>query len=145
MHAIRLRGPWECEPLERDGPAGDLPPAGKTTVPGDWSQLLGDDFVGRVRYTRRFNAPTNLGPSERVWLVVEGVDHEADVLLNGRPLGTMPGPRPKRFDITALVEPHNVLHIEVRLSAAVFTDASVRGQRAGRAGGVTGEVRLEIV
>lgn len=145
MHAIRLRGPWECQPLERAGAAGELPPAGRTTVPGDWAQVLGDDFVGRVRYARRFNAPSSLEPSERVWLVVEGVDHEAQVVLNGQPLGAMSGPQPRRFDITAFVEPHNLLVIDVQLSAEVFADASLRGQRAGRAGGVTGEVRLEIV
>ena len=76
-HIIRLRGPWELQALARFVPLGggkhreethDLPAAGKVTVPGDWGELLGADFVGRARYTRRFNCPTNLGPDERVWL-----------------------------------------------------------------------------
>jgi len=56
MHTIRLRGPWEQEPL-----AG-----------------------GRVCYARRFHQPTSLG-EERVWLVVDE-DAARDVSLNGHPL-----------------------------------------------------------
>ena len=47
MHTIRLRGPWEQEPL-----AG-----------------------GRVCYARRFHQPTGLG-EERVWLVLGDVCRE---------------------------------------------------------------------
>ena len=95
-HIIRLRGPWELEPLARFvAGVGDefreethyLPPGGKVSVPGDWGELLGPDFIGRVRYTRRFNCPTNLASDERVWLALDGVDSRADVALNGRPIG----------------------------------------------------------
>ncbi|MEX0677321.1 MAG: hypothetical protein WD063_09610 [Pirellulales bacterium] len=152
MHVIRLRGPWELEPLVRYVDAGgghreetaDLPHGGKTRVPGDWAELLGADFLGRVRYTRRFNCPTNLDAHQRVWLVLEGVDHDAELLLNNQPLGPMRGCAAKRFDITPLLISHNELWIDVSLAADAFHDAEARGERAGHAGGLVGEVRLEI-
>ena len=153
MHVIRLRGPWELEPLVRYVNAGgtwrevtdDLPAAGRTQVPGNWADLLGADFLGRARYTRRFNCPTNLDPRERVWLVLEGVDHEASLRLNDRPLGTMRGTaNVHRVDMTALLAPHNRLTIDVDLTAAVRDDAQARGDRCGKPGGLVGEVRLEI-
>lgn len=153
-HVIRLRGPWQIEPLARyvgTGASGhneetrDLPRGGKTQVPGDWAELLGADFCGRVRYTRRFNCPTNLEPSERVWLVLEGIDHEAVATLNRQPLGRLRGGEcPHRLEITPVLLPHNLLSLEVCLSPEVFGDAQARGERAGRAGGLVGEVRLEI-
>ena len=58
LHRIRLRDPWESEPLAD----------------------------GRTRYTRRFGRPTNLG-SATVWLVLEGRMAPAEVWLNGARLG----------------------------------------------------------
>ncbi len=153
MHSIRLRGPWEFQPLERFVLADDgqvrsetpgLPPAGKVRTPADWGDTLGRAFLGRVRYTRGFNLPTNLDPHERVWLVADGVDHEATVSLNDRPLGNIIGSQPTRFEITALLRPHNTLIVEVSLTPTAYNDPAVRGDRAGLAGGLTGEVRLEI-
>jgi beta-mannosidase len=103
-HAIRLRGPWECEPLG----------------------------AGRARSTRRFNCPTNLEPHERVWLVFDGFDSDAEVTLNGQPLGRFAaGDCPREFEITSLLEPHNVVSVEA-------------SRRADGAGSLAGEVRLEI-
>jgi hypothetical protein len=62
VHRIRLRDPWEAEPLPD----------------------------GRTRYTRRFGRPTNLGVSS-VWLVFEGRTSPADVWLNGERLGELVG------------------------------------------------------
>ena len=142
-HVIRLRGPWEIEPLARFVEAGagehgevtgDLPAGGKTLVPGDWAELLGADFLGRARYTRRFNCPTNLDPHERVWLVFDGVNEEAQVTLNGQPLGQFTaGQCPHPFEITRLLVPHNVLVVEV-----------CRRTASDHCGGLVGEVRLEI-
>jgi beta-galactosidase/beta-glucuronidase len=114
-------------------------------MPGDWSADLGADFLGRVRYTRRFNCPTNLEPRERVWLVFDGIDHEAQVTLNGQALAQFRGCREThRVEITRALAPNNVLAVDVSLAAEVFDDARIRGQRAGGAGGLFGEVRLEI-
>lgn len=152
MHVIRLRAPWDLQPLlryvEREGrpeQTDELPSCGRAAVPGDWSQWLGEDFQGRVRYTRRFNAPTNLDSDERVWLVVEAVDYEAEIALNDKPLGTLrSGQPPHRSDVTPLLQPHNLLAVDVHLPPEAFADATARGARASRAGGLSGEVRLEI-
>jgi beta-galactosidase/beta-glucuronidase len=150
-HVIRLRGPWHVEALARDldgqgdGPPRALPPASKTPVPGDWSAALGADFLGTARYTRHFNRPTNLGPHERVWLVLEGVDDAARVALNGRQIGQARGcQRATRIDITSALEMHNTLTVDVSLARAAFNDPALRADRAGQSGGLIGEVRLEI-
>ena len=54
MHIIRLRGPWQLEPLARyverpggyDRSAADLPPGGKATMPADWSAGLRTGLLG---------------------------------------------------------------------------------------------------
>jgi beta-galactosidase/beta-glucuronidase len=147
-HVIRLCGPWEYDLLERSalGEASstfDLPLSGKVQMPCDWSATLGDDFFGRVRYVRHFNSPTNLGPRERVWLVFDGADHSADVMLNGEPLGRFAGEGSVRFEITQRLAPHNRLEVEVSLAPEMF-HSPARGHRVGLPGGLTGEVRLEI-
>ena len=152
-HVIRLRGPWEYEPLEqfastdegqRASSTADLPPGGKVQMSSDWSATLGADFLGRVRFTRHFNLPTNLEPAERVWLVFDGVDHSASVTLNGEPLGTLAGMQTRRVDITGRLALRNRLEVEVSLALTEFADTAARGDRAGKPGGLTGEVRLEI-
>jgi hypothetical protein len=62
VHRIRLRDPWDAEPLPD----------------------------GRTRYARRFGRPTNLGKAS-VWLVLEGMTASAEVWLNGEPLGEAAG------------------------------------------------------
>lgn len=155
-HRIRLRGPWECEPVARavrdvQGAASQetesLPPAGRVHVPGDWSEALGPGFRGRVRFRRRFHRPTGLEPHERIMLVIEGVDREGIVQLNGQRLGRVKGMTAQAtFDVTAMVEARNELVVEVE-----YTDP-VAGQTGGQQantpssdGGRVGEVRLEIV
>ena len=145
-HVIRLRGPWEYEPLARFSTDGlsidrpraqatgestperavvargdqqtDLPAPGRVQLPADWGDSLGRDFCGRVRYRRRFNRPTNLEPAERVWLVIDGVDARGDYTLNGHKLGSIDGyALPAASDITHLLAPSNVLEIDVELAA----------------------------
>jgi hypothetical protein len=91
MHVIRLRAPWEVEPLEESSSS--------------------------VRCTRNFNKPTGLGGSERVWLVIEGLACAAAITLNGAPVGpasrSSPGDPPARFDITSLLEPRNKIMIDL--------------------------------
>src|SRR4051794_4944409 len=99
-HVIRLRGPWEYLPLAKFVPQAeggwteqhaDLPAAGRMHMPADWKETLGQDFRGRVRYTRHFNCPTGLEPHDRVWLVLEGVDARGEVILNSARLGPAAG------------------------------------------------------
>lgn len=130
MHAIRLRGPWQIEPL-----AGPVPVTTtlETTVPGDWTATLGENFRGSARYTRRFGLPTNLSPEERVSLVVEHVHWHATIELNGQLLGTQTAAdRARKFEITPLLQLRNSLQIVVELPADQIGPGSL------------GEVRLEI-
>jgi hypothetical protein len=122
-HVIRLRGPWNYEAVARS---------------------LESDRSG-VRCTRRFNCPTNLDPLERVWLVFDGLEREARVTLNDQPLGELGSPAPlHELEITPVLLEHNVLAVEVSLRPEELADIEVRGRRAGGAGGLFGEVRLEI-
>lgn len=155
MHVIRLRGPWQYEPLARtvllaDGTTraepGELPPAGDVQMPGDWGDSLGADFRGRVRYSRRFNRPTGLEPGDLVFITVDDVDAFGAASLNDHPLGAMRlGEGPFRFDVTELLERYNRLMIEVELPRTASDSPPLpRGEREGLPGGLIGEVRLEI-
>ena len=156
MHVIRLRGPWEYEPLARAIRIGtgdwkletsDLPPGGRVLVPVDWGETLGPEFRGRVRYLRRFGQPTSLSPSAQIWLAVDGVDAFASVSLNDESLGEVLGPEVRvRFNVTGYLRPRNILVLEVekpRLGAP-NPHESVTDSRQGLPGGPISEVRLEI-
>ncbi len=123
-HVIRLRAPWQCEPL----PRGSL---SVEAAPG-------------VRCTRRFNAPTNLDADERVWLICDEVEHRARFMINGHDLGLVEGPQVQpRLDLTDVLQPHNVLEIEVELAADETAPPAGESGPLGLPGGI-GEVRLEI-
>lgn len=132
MHTIRLRGPWEYEPLERVG-AGPLPAPGKVKMPCDWAAMLGSEFRGDVLYRRRFHTPTGLDLGEQVWIVFDALRGRANVSFNGHPIGEFSTDDcPARYNITSLLtDDSNML--------------SVRVHHTGSApGGLLGEVRLEI-
>lgn len=154
MHTIRLRGPWNVEPVARfvlqtDGTyrseRKNLPPAVKMTMPADWSAAFGADFLGRLRYSRKFQKPSGLGSGERVFLVVEGGRTRALVELNGKRLGEgFTWGQGVRHDITEDLEGSNILEIVVEHPAL---DAAGVGNDDGSnrlPGGLLGEVRLEI-
>ena len=128
-HRIRLRGPWECEPLAR-ADAGPLPPACRMTMPCRWAAGGLADFTGRVRFRRRFGFPGRIDGHERVWLTFAGVDRVAEVWLNGTGLGRHEGDGPFEFDVTNLLQVRNELVAEVEGSASH--------------GGLFGEVALEV-
>lgn len=144
LHIIRLRGPWDYQPLarfvlgaegvQREEASDGLPPGGRQLMPGDWSGTLGREFIGRVRFERAFHCPTNLTASDRVDLLVEQVETQATVALNDSPLGQIAtGERSWVAEITRLLRPRNWLSIVVECHG----DCDV-------AGGLVGEVRLEI-
>ncbi|MCA9205923.1 MAG: hypothetical protein KDA59_22875 [Planctomycetales bacterium] len=162
LHTIRLRGPWQYEPLARtvwtaDGESAELtdgssehaalPPAGRVTMPCDWSESLGTDFRGRVRFIRYFNRPTGLDSATRVYLAIDEVDAMAEVQLNGHKLGQIRGADGTwRSEVTPILETRNALEIVVDLPSLSQTSAPLpRPRDAHLAGGVTGEVRLEIL
>lgn len=157
MHTIRLRGPWQLEPVFRyvrreDGgferQEHGLPAATRMQMPADWGAALGSDFLGRVRYVRTFHAPPGLQFDERVWLVVEPQRSEACIVFakeTQRLVGFVsPSDGAGRFDITAELEPFNRLEIYVD-HPHVDDERSTIGDADMRLpGGLIGEVRLEI-
>jgi hypothetical protein len=123
IHIIRLRWPWECEAIAPD----------------------------RMRYTRRFGLPTNLGPLEKVWVVVEGANQSGTIALNGEPLGRISGDaKPAEFDVTRLLAPRNTLVLEIELPPDELPSDELGApppERPGREPSLAdmiGEIRLEI-
>jgi len=154
-HTIRLRGPWQLQPLAAtvlmaDGTtqreARVLPPGATTQIPSDWSDSLGVDFRGRVLYSRRFGCPTGLEPADRVALLVERVDAVAQVAVNGHPLGEIRlADGERQWSIKRLLQDRNLLEITVELPRLTPHSTELpRPGREGRAGGLIGEVRLVI-
>src|SRR5262245_251699 len=139
-HRIRLRGPWNCEPLSRrlEHPDGriemidqGLPPALRMTLPCRWSEGGLAHFAGRVRYRRSFGIPRQLDDCERVWLTFAGADSRASIWLNDRFLGEHDGAAdPFEFEVTLLLRDRNELIAEVESRETT--------------GGLYGEVALEV-
>jgi hypothetical protein len=154
MHTIRLRGPWQLEPVFRyvlrpdggyDRHADGLPAAAKLTMPADWSAVFGGDFFGRVRCVRTFNSPSGLQPDERVWLVVEPQRSLARVVMAEETLGVVAASGPsQRFDVTHRLSSHNRLEIFVDHPATLDGSSIVGDSAFVPPGGLVGEVRLEI-
>ncbi|MDB5334904.1 MAG: hypothetical protein JWN70_523 [Planctomycetaceae bacterium] len=136
MHRINLKGPWEFQPLIASPatPSVELPGRGTVKFPAVWQDFLGD-FRGRIRFLRPFNQPTNLDAHERVELVLAGLGGAAVIRLNQQAVGVISNSEHTgRFDITALLQPHNLLEIDVDWS----------GMSTER-GGLWAPVALEIV
>ena len=129
-HRIRLRGPWDCEPLRRnDSSDASLPPTRRVAVPCRWADAGLADFAGRVRFRRRFGYPGRIDADERVWLTCAGLRDTADVWLNGTLLGERLS-APFEFDATALLRARNELVMEL--------------EGIPDTGGIWGEVALEV-
>src|SRR6266446_3772398 len=122
-HLIRLRGPWEVEPVAQllrhaDGRVarreGPVPPKFRMTLPGPWEASGLTAFAGRVRFRRRFGYPGRIDAHERVWLTFGGGTHAAEVWLNGVLLGRRDeGQGPFEYEITGLLKDRNELVVQV--------------------------------
>jgi hypothetical protein len=122
-HIIRLRGPWEYKPLWvwEQAPDGSRsvsnrlpPPGGSFIAPGNWRELLGDDFRGFVRLVRLFHRPTGLNADSRVWLAYYDMPSAAPgFILNGCPCGREGSS--SRDEITRLLQSSNELWLSVTL------------------------------
>ena len=130
-HRIRLRGPWDCEPLERLPPTDEpLPAVRQMTMPCRWAEAGLPGFAGRLRFRRRFGYPGRIDADERVWLTFAGVAAAAEVALNGAVLGRRAeAEAPFEFEITSRLGPRNELVVIVEGPAG---------------GGLWGEVALEV-
>ena len=155
VHTIRLRGPWHYEPISRtvlkpDGTTepepGDVPAPGIMYLPADWGEVLGTDFYGRVSFKRIFHRPSGILAGTEVYLRVRCVDALGVVLLNGSHLGYVRLDQGGvRFSITQHLVAQNRLCIEAELPRCTSHSAPLeRLGREGLAGGVIGEVLLEI-
>jgi hypothetical protein len=104
-------------------------------MPATWRSLFGD-AAGTARFRRSFNRPTNLGADEQVYLILDGIGGRADISLNGNHLAVVVETMfSAEFEVTRLLEPSNVLLIELAFDPAEHPD---------RPGGLWAPVALEI-
>jgi hypothetical protein len=124
-HRIRLRGPWLLQPTE----VPSIPPR-RIQLPAPWAELFDADVRG-VQLSRRFNRPTNLGPADRISLVVNDLPEDARVSLNGNTLTPKPPAAAKTEVFPSLhLEPHNLLTIEFDVAATTAAGDQIWGEVA---------------
>jgi hypothetical protein len=121
-HRIRLRGPWECDPI-----AG--PPPRRVHMPADWAGAGLAGFRGCALFTRKFGYPGKVDETEHVWLTCDGCTGCREVRLNGQLLTQESCPS-FAFDVTPVLSLRNRLEV------------LIQGETA--AAGLWGEVALEI-
>jgi hypothetical protein len=109
-HAIRLRGPWECQTN------AEVPR--RVHMPGALADVISGHNEGHLVCRRRFGCPTCLDPHERVWLVIERPLLSGDGQLNGEPLGPFgAGHVSKEFEITSRLRERNEVILDFELAA----------------------------
>lgn len=121
-HRIRLRGPWECEPI-------DGPPPRRVLMPGRWLDAGLEGFHGIARFTRKFGYPGKIDDTEHVWLTCDGCTGCREVRVNGQLMNPQPG-EVFAFEVTSILSARNRLEVLI----AGDTDHA----------GLWGEVALEI-
>jgi hypothetical protein len=125
VHRIRLRGPWLLQPT-----AVPSTPPRRIQLPAPWAELFDAD-VRDVQLSRRFNRPTNLGPADRISLVVNDLPAGARVSLNGITLAPQPPDAAQTAVFPTLhLEPHNLLTIEFDVAATVAAGDQIWGEIA---------------
>jgi beta-mannosidase len=112
---ISLNGSWDFKPearttIKSDGSiaeeSSNLPAPGKMPVPSNWHDQGLANFNGRVRFERQFDFAPKLGPADRVFLVLGGVDYFASVEFNGAAVGKHEGYfQSFEFDVSAQIKP----------------------------------------
>lgn len=103
-HRIRLRGPWDCTPLDPE-----LQPR-RVTMPAGWVAAELTGYRGQACFTRRFGYPGRIDEGEHVWLLGEALRGCRSVMLNGRLLTDRAGAS-FAFDVTAFLAERNLLEI----------------------------------
>ena len=108
-HAIRLRGPWECQ--TNDGWQ-------RVHMPTALAGITSEQDRGRLVCRRRFGCPTCLDSHERVWLVIDRPLLSGEGQLNGEPLGQFgAGQVSKEFDITNRLRERNEVILDFEIAA----------------------------
>ena len=130
-HAIRLRGPWECQ-----SEAAELR---RVPMPAPLREAAGEDRRGRLVCRRRFGCPTCLDPHERVWMVVDCPSLSGEARLNGEPLGQILGrSNTVEFELTGRLAERNQFELVFDLGAAAGDASTVSDEL------LFADVRLEI-
>jgi hypothetical protein len=113
-HAIRLRGPWECQ--THDGPR-------RVHMPAALAAIIDGKSEGHFVCRRRFGCPTCLEPHERVWLVLERSALSGEANLNNEPLGQIdPAQQVIEFDVTSRLRERNELVLEFEVAGPQSTE-----------------------
>ena len=147
IHSINLLGPWQydwldgtiddaaLETADLETPRLPLLSGSRIKMPASIQQAFGS-ACGRVRFSRRFQRPTNLDEFERVWLSFRGVGGAAAFLLNDVEIGRV-GVESETvdFDVTDQLSPSNNLAVEIEWPPGVAPD---------RPGGLYGPVVIEM-
>jgi len=106
-HRIRLRGPWECEPL-----ASDLLPR-RVFMPSGWLDAGLAGFRGKACFSRKFGYPGNADPAtEHIWLTCDGLSGCRTIVLNGKTLSE-DACTSFSFDVTKLLAQRNKLDVTI--------------------------------
>lgn len=135
-HTIRLRGPWECRALDPAGPVVQI------TVPARLDKAL--TGVARMELLRRFNWVASIGSDERVWLYLDRCRGEAEVRLNGVPLGSHAATWDRfRFDVTRVLQQRNELQIILEYCEPA-SRPNISADANSQPFGILGGVYLEI-
>ena len=108
-HCIRLRGGWECSPL--DPPASQ---AFRLTLPTHWDSARPQ----RLRLTRYFNRPP-LHPKTQVWLRLEEVSGLHHLVINGQAEECV-SPDESRYEILLpSLRARNLLDLEIETPRSI--------------------------
>ena len=121
MHVIRLRRPWEkARPDGSQASRIDVPEANDASA----------DPQAAYRYCRRFNTPSGLSASNRLYLRIDGWRGRLEsATINDHPL--VVASSRINADITALVQTHNQITL-------------VLAGHSGQSASLNGEVTLAI-
>ena len=127
IHRMHLKGPWIYEWL--DGPHGStgcietaasdnspLLADSRVRMPCSWQSAFGG-MSGRIRFSRRFQRPTNLDENERVHIAFDGIGGQAQIAVNGQEIGRLSNNvETVSFDITSILSVSNELSVELSFS-----------------------------
>ena len=145
MHSIGTHGVYGKRLHSRGtGPAARRR---KYSNAGRLGSILGNDFRGRVHFTRSFHRPTGLTLDTEIRLVIDAVDCFGEVAINNHAIGSMRGDEGRRhFKIGRLLDLRNQLSVIVECPRVTASSPPLPRPpgREGQPGGLIGEVRLEI-
>lgn len=112
IHRIRLQGPWEWAVPT---PSPELAWTwNRLRLPDEWDRL--PVLQGPAWFRRRFNAPTGITPTDRLYVAITTDKTLSSVHLNGEPLPRHPssgtnGDQVIRYEMTQALAARNLLEI----------------------------------